>query len=850
MRRPLPTLVPRACDASHVNPLSSSSYVTLPVGTAFGPFEVLALIGVGGMGEVYRARDPRLQRDIALKVLPANVAFDAARLARFKREAQLLAALNHPNIAAIFGVEESNGVQGLVLELVDGPTLDDDLRKGALPPADAIAIARQIADALEAAHEAGIIHRDLKPSNVKLRPDGTVKVLDFGLAKAVDADASGFTTSAPTITSPAMTQHGVILGTAAYMSPEQAKGRPADKRSDVWALGVVLFEMLTGRRPFRGDDVADTIAAVLRAEPVWSELPPQTPPGLIRVARRCLQKDPRRRWQHMGDLRLELVEGEGSAADSLPATVHAARSTLGISGIVALAIVSAAIGAGVSRWLSTPDTPAVLPPVGFALPLAMGERHAGNERSFGVSPDGRHIAYGVLKDGRRQLVLRTLDRPDSVPIGGTENGTYPVFSPDSTAIAFIADGWLKRVPISGGTATTITPVTAPRGLAWGPDDRIVFAANASSGLSMVSASGGAPEPLTELDTAKGEINHRWPVVLPDGSGVLFAVQRRSRTELDLEGVWFQSRKRTAVRTDAFPVQVLQTNHLIYSAVNGDTFLAPFDVSRMTLTGPPTPIPERPGYNEVPGFTSVALSPTGTMVSMPWREPLRTLVVVGRDGQQRTLAAPPRNYQQVVISPDGQRIATVVKTGLSEWDIWAMDTAADAPLRRLTVSRFNTWPLWEPDNATLIYSAFEEGRWQLLSRNVDLNESPRELWSEMEQEPRVLGRVPGGDLAFTLILPQQTLYALLKGERSVAKTTPETGRFNRSLSRFSADDRWMAYASTQSGQRETYVTHSSAAVSHARCRDEVGNRRSGARQDRNCSTIRHRRTVPPRSSPSK
>ncbi len=780
--------------------------MALAAGTSIGPYQVTAPLGVGGMGEVYRARDARLHRDVALKVLPEALARDPERLARLKREAQVLAGLNHPGIAALYGFEEADGTHALVLELVEGPTLADRLRSGCVPVDEALSIARQIAEALEAAHDVGIVHRDLKPANVKLRPDGMVKVLDFGLAKAVDApgDASVQATAAPTVTSPAMmTARGVILGTAAYMSPEQAKGRPADRRSDVWALGVVLYEMLAGRRPFRADDVADTLAAVLRAEPAWTELPAGTPAGLQRLLRRCLQKDARRRWQHIGDVRLELGEIEqGGQERSAAAAAPSRRGTT--AALVTAAMGFAILGAGLGRWYLPREGAVAATPVSFRIAYAPGERLADTVRSFGISRDGRHIAYAVASGGRQQLFLRALDQSDAVAIDGTENATYPVFSPDGGSLAFWADGWIKRVPLAGGTATSIAPAQAPRGLAWAPGDRIVFAESAVSGLSVVSASGGAPEPLTELDVGNGETNHRWPVVLPDGGGVLFAVQRRSRIEVHIEGVSFLSKARTSVYTAAFPVQVLETGHLVYAAVNGDTFAAPFDVTRMVLTGPSIPLSERPGYSSVPGMTSPALSPGGTMVSVPLREPSRSLVVVGRDGTRRVLELPARNYQQVRVSPGGQRIAIVTLTGISEWGIWTMDTAAAGPLRRVTLDRFSTWPVWESED-TLVYSAFEDGTWSVSSQNINLTQPARILLSGLRREPAVLGWLWDRSLAYTFNLPQQDLFVAKEGKAPHVPALAETGRFGRMLGGLSPNGRWLVYASDLNGRREAYVT---------------------------------------------
>jgi Tol biopolymer transport system component len=781
--------------------------LALTPGTRLGPYEVTAQIGVGGMGEVYRATDTNLKRSVAIKVLPDSVASDAERMARFQREAEVLASLNHPNIAAIYGVERSGGMIALVLELVEGQTLAEQLEQGALPVEKAPDLGRQIALALEAAHEKGIIHRDLKPANVKVTPDGTVKVLDFGLAKTLGLvfparEARGL----PTITSES-TRAGKVVGTAPYMSPEQVRGERLDFRTDIWSLGCVMYEMLTGKPAFSGRTSTEITAAILEREPDWSGLPEATPSGMVRLVRRCLRKDPKRRLHHVADVRLELEDlledrGEPAREEIRRESRRPGRATL--AGLALGVLIGAgAVGAALGRW-SAPEGPSAAMPVAFTMTLPPGDRLAGTVRAFGVSRDGRHVAYAAVRDGHQRLYVRALDQPGAEAIPGTEDATYPVFAPDGTSLAFFAGGWIRRVPVAGGAITTVAPAQAPRGLAWAPGDRIVFAAGASSGLNVVSASGGTPESLTELDASQGETNHRWPVVLPDGSGVLFAVQKRSRTELDVEGVSFSSKARTPVRAGGFPVQLLETGHLVYAAINGDLFAAPFDVQRMALTGPPVPLAERPGYTEVPGFTSPALSPGGTMVSVPLRVPVRELVVVGRDGARRLLNVPPRNYRQIKVSPNGRRIAVATLTGISEWDIWTMDTAGGGPLRRVTVSGFNVWPLWESDD-TLLYSAFEAGTWRLLSRSIERNEPALVLLSGLPREPAVLGRSPDGSLVYTLILPQQDAFVVTDGQESRAISLPAIGQFNRILLDLSHDGRWIAYASESSGQSEAFVS---------------------------------------------
>jgi eukaryotic-like serine/threonine-protein kinase len=465
----------------------------LTLGMRLGSYEVAAPIGAGGMGEVYRARDTKLNRDVALKILPAEFTVDGDRLARFKREAQVLASLNHPNIAAIYGLEESDGVQALVLELVDGSTLGERIAQGAIPLDDALPIARQIADALEAAHEQGIVHRDLKPANIKVRPDGTVKVLDFGLAKALEAPAGAGTsaTMSPTITTPAMTQAGVILGTAAYMSPEQAKGRPADRRSDIWAFGCVLFEMLTGRRAFEGDDVSDTLAAVLRGEPDWALLPASTPTHIKKLLRRCVQKDPRKRLPHIAVARLDMDEPDAADVDTTAAPPRRPlwiRAAPYVAAIAATIVVTALVlrRADVATTAQPVQRLTITFPPTAAFQAANQSSVAANPvttGTFAISPDGSRIVYvgQGAPNGARSLFVRFLDQLDPRPLPGTENAWDPFFSPDGEWVGFLVGNGaeprtLKKVALRGGAPVAIASslTGAPAGASWGRNDLIVF----------------------------------------------------------------------------------------------------------------------------------------------------------------------------------------------------------------------------------------------------------------------------------------------------------------------------------------------------------------------------------------
>ena len=527
----------------------------LEAGSKLGHYEILSSLGAGGMGEVYRARDTKLGREVALKVLPEAFTSDPERLARFEHEAKVLASLNHPQIAAIYGLEEADGFSALILELVGGPTLADRIAQGPIAPAEAVLIARQIAEALEAAHERGIIHRDLKPANVKVRPDGTVKLLDFGLAKALqpetapdDSDLS----QSPTVTA-AGTRIGVILGTAAYMAPEQARGKTVDRRADLWAFGCVLYEMLTGSRPFGGGDIAETLARVIEREPDWTELAPIAGPRLVELLKGCLEKDPRSRWHHAADVRL-LLEKSSFDAGAVATTGSGAR---GARAVLAWCAIAFALGATlthvVTRSASPRDTP--LPqPIRFAVDLDTDSGQVMSTVSGtlpAISPDGRTVAYVGPREedsagtspGDGQLYLRRLGELRPRIVSGTAGAQTPFFSPGGDWVGFLAQGKLQRAPTEGGAPLTICDLSIEvHGASWGPDDTIVFGGGIGSGLMRVPAAGGTPVPLTWPDLSKAEVHHGFPDVLPDGRTALFTIgtgtgSRLARLSLDKNGEW-------------------------------------------------------------------------------------------------------------------------------------------------------------------------------------------------------------------------------------------------------------------------------------------------------------------------
>ena len=569
--------------------------MAFPLGGRLGAYEIVEMIGAGGMGEVYRATDTKLGRSVAVKVLPEAFAADPERIVRFEREARLLASLNHPHIAALYGMEQDGGRHFLIMELVEGETLAERLRRAALPVEEALTIAHQIAEALDAAHERGVIHRDLKPANVKITPDENVKVLDFGLAKAMTEEspvAAGQTginaTHSPTFSLMA-TQAGVILGTAVYMSPEQAKGLPADHRSDLFSFGCVLYEMLTGRQPFRGDTVADVIASVLVREPDLSAVPPNLNPRLSDLLKRCLEKNPKRRWQAVGDLRAEV---EVIAAD--PHAVTAARSGLVPKPLwkragpaLASAVVAAAI-TGLLAWTTRPSASPIAV-TRFPVTLPEGQFLSGLTRNgITISPDGTQIAYV----GNSRLYVRRMSQVGAMLIAGTGEGNIlsPVFSPDSQSLAFysVTDRAIKKIRVGGGTAVTIAPLTAAFGMSWSPGG-ITFVSENPKGVFRVSENGGKPELLAEVKDGEAAYG---PQILPDGQNVLFTVAQGETSEhwdkASIVVASLKSRERKLVLEGGSDGRLLPTGHLVY-ARDGVLFGSRFDMRRLTVVGGATSI---------------------------------------------------------------------------------------------------------------------------------------------------------------------------------------------------------------------------------------------------------------------
>jgi dipeptidyl aminopeptidase/acylaminoacyl peptidase len=784
----------------------------LTAGTRLGPYEIVGAIGAGGMGEVYRATDTNLGRDVAIKVLPAAFAEDAERLGRFEREAKTLASLNHPNIAIVHGLEKAGGIRALVMELVDGLTLADRIDQGAIPVDEALPIARQIADALEAAHEQGIIHRDLKPANVKVRADGTVKVLDFGLAKTMEPTGamSPGRSMSPTITTPAMTQVGVILGTAAYMAPEQAKGKPADKRSDIWAFGCVLSEMLTGTRAFGGEDVSDTLAAVLRGEPDWGMLPAGTPASIRRLLRRCLEKDRRRRLSDAADARLEIEDALTTPASDAPA-MPATGSPVGWGRgamIAAAALVVGGAAAGGAVWIATRPGPARVTRTTI---LTSGETSVFNNpnNNLAITRDGSRVVYHAAG----QLVVRRLDQLEPTTLIDSGSPTAPFVAPDGQWVGFFDGPALKKVAITGGPPVTLVQNTftgsgGPLGATWDTQGTIVFATNATRGLRRVSAAGGEAETLTTPDAARGELRHVWPEFLPDGQGVLFTILRGD-SGLDAPDIMLldlTTGTQSMLIRGGNHARYVPTGHLIYGT--GDSLRAvAFDVARRKVIGNAVPVLALVGSGTGPADRyEYGVATDGTLVyRVPAFAATRTLMWVDRQGHETPLGAPAGPYLHPRLAPDGTRVVVFRSDRGQKRDLWIWDLPRAMLTRAVLDEAGGTVPLWTPDSRRLVFSSNRSDRQNLYVRATDgTGKTARLTESPNPQHPT--GVTPDGtQIVFYELTPSQQRDIRLLTLTPTPQVTPlvET-RFDETGGVVSPDGRWLAYESNNTGAYEVYV----------------------------------------------
>ncbi len=776
----------------------------LSAGTRLGPYEILGPLGAGGMGEVYRARDTNLKREVALKVLPETFAQDPDRLARFQREAELLATLNHPNIAAVYGLEKADGVTAIVLELVEGETLEERLEQlsrlnsqgSGIAVDAALAIARQMADALEAAHERGVIHRDLKPANIKITPDGKVKVLDFGLAKAMDTGsgrsggAGGFANS-PTLTTPAGTMAGMILGTAAYMSPEQAKGRAVDKRADIWAFGVVLYEMLTGTRLFASESVAETLGLIFSREPDLATLPDATPARVRTLIARCLVKDPRQRLRDIGDARLELEDARDVPAPAAPVAVRSILRALPW-GVAAAAVLLA----GWTLWGRTGAASASRD----VMQLDIGfPRDVEPSQSWdpAISPDGRTVAMVGVKDNVRSFFVRQLDRAEASELPGTSSASLAAFSPDSGSMAFIAGGGsVTRVTLADQQRKVVTSgADTNGGLAWSPAG-IVFARDGA--LWIVSADGGAPRALTVLDATRHEVAHDHPIVLPGEHLVLFASQTTEPGAERIEAVSIDGGQRTVVVERATTPVWSPTGHLLF-ARDGAVMAVAIDSRTATLRGAAIPVlPSRSLEALRTGGLGFTLSSTGTLLSMQAGFMDTRVLSVGRDGAALALdLLPSDRYANPRISPDGRRLLVEVGGNVIEAVDLVRGTRA-----RLTAGALSTnFSTWSADGSRVVFKRFSLPFWAAADGSGKAGPVPGATVNDFPSSP---GPDPDS-IIVTRIRPETSADVFLMSISGafVPKPLIVTPAYDGGA-QLSPDGRWLLYQSDASGRPEIYV----------------------------------------------
>jgi serine/threonine-protein kinase len=776
--------------------------MALRVGTTLGPLEITGLLGRGGMGEVYRARDSKLKRDVAVKLLPDEFARDPGRIARLQREAEVLASMNHPNIAAIYDLEDSGGASYLVLELVEGQTLADRLKRGSLPIEEGLNIARSICEALEAAHEKGIVHRDLKPANIKIRPDGMVKVLDFGLAKTSDAGAdSKASEDLPTLDFSQGTRTGAIIGTAAYMAPEQVFGAAVDKRADIWAFGVVLYEMLTAKRLFNAETIPDTLALVTSKDPDCSAAPACVQPLL----RHCLVKDPKRRLHDIGDAMFLLANPPQPIRRQ-----HKGPWAIAASLFVVLIVLA-------SLYWRTSRTRESLRPL-VRLDIDLGKEVsplsvAGADAV--LSGDGSRLAFvSAGTDGKSHLSTRRLDEPTATELENTAGAYCPFFSPDGQWLGFFAQGKLRKIRIEGGDAITLADAPSGRGASWGEDGNIVAALDTRSVLSVVPSAGGAVTHATELDRGRGEATHRWPQVLFGGKAVLFTASTVTtdfdRADIAVTSLTNHTTKIVLAHAGGYP-RLLDSEHLVYVS-KGTVFAVPFDPEKLEVRGTPVPALEGVSFDPLKGFAQLDFSRNGLLLERKGRGTLlRTIRWINARGNTESLRGQSANYQFPRFSQDGTRLAIEVVENANS-DIWVYDLQLDRSIRLTNGPGFKEFPVWSPDGRYVIFELENGTAVGMYSVLADGAGKPEKLIDgRFVQSPGgittdatrlVYGELnaagTGSDIRVLRLDNRSGLSKV--GEPEVFLSTPSSNTYPA----FSPDGHWIAYSSTDSGVYEVYV----------------------------------------------
>jgi eukaryotic-like serine/threonine-protein kinase len=780
----------------------SSAADTLAPGARFGLYEVLSVIGIGGMGEVYRARDTRLHRDVALKVLPDRFSRDTERLARFEREAHVLASLSHPNIATIHGIEHVDGISALVLEVVEGQTLADRLRRGPLPVDEALEIAHQIAEALEAAHERGIVHRDLKPANVMVTLENRVKLLDFGVAKVFDDAAAAAAPSSTSNGAIGDTRPGLVPGTAAYMSPEQARGEVIDRRSDIWAFGCVLFEMLTGRSPFQGRTVAESMANVLDGHLAFEALPNTTPVATRRLLRLCLERSPRQRLQHIGDARVDIADtrsrhGAESSSPRRSAAPSSRRTVLLVT--IGAAVLAAAVVLG---WFvgSRSDSQAASPVVRFSV-MPTGAPLPAAARSIAISPDGSRLAY--VAGGR--LWLRELAAAEGVQMPGTEgSGGEPFFSPDGEWVGFFdLNTGLRKLRVRGGTPLTIV-VNAGRQLggSWGTDGTIVFADGV--GLFTIDADGGPAQPLARPAAERGEVRYAWPHILPGRRVALFSILRDTIANAEIALIDLDTKQQKVLLRGGHAARYVATGHVVYAA-GGQLHAVSLDLNSLAVSGQPFALRSvRVAETFGSATANFDVSQTGTLVYVaPTRQLLRTMVWVDRMGREQPVGAPADYYFYPRISPDGTRVALDV--GGANRDIWVWNLEREVMTRITDGPTEDMMPAWSVDGKRILFASDPEGVFNVFARSADGSGPSTRIYRGPDNympffspdAGRLLVFVQGptarsGDVAVLTLQEPVRIEPLIRTEHREGNA------------HVSPDGRWVAYQSDESGRTEIYI----------------------------------------------